>query len=140
MEIFKEGSIESKLLKFLLNNGFVLEPQSVTEYLGLKYVILYGYGKVIGFTSEDVDPRKDSSFDNKIKWDFEDDFNKWWQCNEIEKDFGFLSIVNILKQPKEYFIRHWNLVDECNRDIYANYFCEHYPEQVTQEIKEYSRL
>ena len=87
------------LVTLLRNNGFTcavyheLEDKYTNEHY---YCVAYGFGKKIGFVSNQQ--TNSYYFNNFILWDKLGYFNKWSQCEQIELNTNFNTILEILKQ------------------------------------------
>jgi len=97
-------NVKSKNINFissLLSTAAAYTGQdvSVNEEEG-EIAIAYGYGKKIGYSSKNNTFMGYYNGCDNILFDYFGEFNKWSQCNEINKTTPIEDIIKILKEPK----------------------------------------
>lgn len=78
-------------------------PLSETEKIveDGEYAIAWGYGKQIGFSSNNDTFQGYSNGCKNILYDYFDEFNKWSRCREVSKTSSIPDILTILMKPNE---------------------------------------
>lgn len=120
---FRECERSQKLTEALRANGFIVSvskgnPDFLMEMIGTaqeytsgqrdadmeaggQIATAYGHGIKIGFSSEDNTYRGYSYGCKSILYDYFQEFNKWSQCYEIDKELPADEIVKILLKPRK---------------------------------------
>lgn len=81
--------------------AYVRDGKFVNPEIPGETAIAYGFGKRIGFSSNDDDFMGYSDGCENILWDFNEDFNKWSQCRWIKKSTTIEEIIEELKCERE---------------------------------------
>jgi hypothetical protein len=90
---FSTDERAAELVGKLRENGFLVSVVNGDK----EYAVAYGYGKRAGITSHDNSFLSAHST-GSVLWDWNEEFNKWSQCNEIPKDTPIDEIVLTLMQ------------------------------------------
>lgn len=93
----------NELIERLRNEGFLVQvwnsnPGFIYGDNDGEIAIAYGFGKIIGFSTENNSFRGYQNGCENILWDWFGEFDKWSRCNEIPKNTPIVEIIKQIKQ------------------------------------------
>lgn len=96
-------NFSNELVERLRNEGFLVQvwnsnPGFIYGDEDGEIAIAYGFGKMIGFSTENNSFRGYQNGCENILWDWFGEFDKWSRCNEIPKNTPIDEIIKQLKQ------------------------------------------
>lgn len=103
---FTEDENSKNLVERLRQEGFLVRvynsnPNRLIGEEEGQICIGYGYGKIFGFSTFKNSFRGYGDGCENILFDYFQEFNKWSQCNWINKETSIEEIINILKRTKK---------------------------------------